>query len=88
MRFLCVHSPGIRQVFLIFILLEVNMSDYIEETKNLPLVLKVEDLMRLLSVSRNAAYALVKSGTIRSVRIGRSYRVPRDAFLEYLQKTS
>ena len=58
------------------------------KTKDLPLVLKVEDLMRLLSVGRNAAYALVKSGTIKSVRIGRSYRIPRHAVEEYLRKTS
>lgn len=56
--------------------------------ENLPLVLRVEDLMPLLSIGRNTAYELVRSGQIRSIRIGRSYRVSREAVLEYLSKSS
>ena len=40
--------------------------------------------MKVLSVSHNTAYALVRSGQIRSVRMGRSYRIPKDAVIEYL----
>ena len=53
-------------------------------TKDLPLVLHVKDLTSLLSVSHNTAYQLVRSGQIRSIRIGRNYRIPRDAVAEYL----
>ena len=52
--------------------------------KNLPLVLHVKDLSTLLSVSHNTAYELVRSGQIRSIRVGRNYRIPRDAVEEYL----
>lgn len=52
--------------------------------KDLPLVLHVKDLTSLLSVSHNTAYQLVRSGQIRSIRIGRTYRIPRDAVAEYL----
>lgn len=52
--------------------------------KELPLVLHVKDLSALLSVSHNTAYELVRSGKIRSVRVGRNYRIPRDAVEEYL----
>jgi len=51
-----------------------------------PAVLRVKDLAALLSVSHNTAYALVRSGQIRSIRIGRTYRIPRDAVEEYLRK--
>lgn len=51
---------------------------------DLPLVLHVKDLVRVLSVSQNTAYALVRSGQIRSIRMGRSYRIPKDAVIEYL----
>lgn len=51
-----------------------------------PAVLRVKDLAALLSVSHNTAYALVRSGQIRSIRIGRTYRIPRDAVDEYLRK--
>lgn len=52
--------------------------------KDLPLVLQVKDLSTLLAVSHNTAYQLVRSGQIRSVRVGRTYRIPRDAVEEYL----
>lgn len=54
--------------------------------EDLPLVLRVEDLMPLLSIGRNTAYALVRSGQIRSFRIGRCYRIPKDSVTEYLVK--
>lgn len=55
--------------------------------ENLPTVLHVKDLVPLLSISQNTAYALVRSGQIRSIRIGRTYRIPKEAVLEYLNKT-
>lgn len=42
--------------------------------------------MPLLSIGRNTAYALVRSGQIRSFRIGRCYRIPKDSVTEYLVK--
>ena len=55
--------------------------------EKLPLALHVKDLVPLLQVSHNIAYALVRSGQIRSIRIGRTYRIPRDAVIEYLLKS-
>ena len=53
---------------------------------DLPLTLRVEDLMPILGIGRNTAYELVRSRQIRSIRIGRQIRIPKDAVLEYLQK--
>ena len=53
---------------------------------HLPLVLHVKDLAEILSISQNTAYALVRSGQIRSIRTGRIYRIPKDALIEYLNK--
>ncbi|MGM9552950.1 MAG: helix-turn-helix domain-containing protein [Faecousia sp.] len=53
-----------------------------------PLVLKVKDLPPLLKVGRNTAYELVRSGKIHSVKVGRVYRIPRDAVIDYLLKSS
>ena len=50
----------------------------------LPLTLRVEDLMPILDIGRNTAYALVRCGTIRSIRIGKQLRIPKDALVEYL----
>ena len=53
-----------------------------EELKKdqLPQILHVKDLQVLLSISHNTAYELVRSGKIRSIRIGRTYKIPLDAF--------
>jgi len=51
---------------------------------DLPLVLRVEDLMPILDIGRNTAYALVRSGQIRSIKVGRQIRIPRNAVIEFL----
>lgn len=51
---------------------------------DLPFALRVEDLMPILNIGRNTAYELVRSGQIRSIRIGRQLRIPRDAVVEFL----
>ena len=53
---------------------------------DLPMTLRVEELMPILGIGRNTAYELIRSGQIRSVRIGRQIRIPRDALLEFLRK--
>lgn len=58
------------------------------EAKSLPLAYKVEELIPILRIGRNTAYELVRSGQIRSVRIGRTYRIPREALEDYLRKMS
>ena len=56
--------------------------------EKLPLTLHVKDLVPLLQVSHNIAYALVRSGQIRSIRVGRRYQISREAVAEYILKTS
>lgn len=53
-------------------------------SENLPVVLSVQQLAEVLQIGRNSAYDLVKSGQIRSIRIGRTIRIPQAALLEYL----
>lgn len=50
----------------------------------LPLTLRVEDLVSILDIGRNTAYELVRCGKIRSIRIGKQLRIPKDALVEYL----
>lgn len=50
----------------------------------LPLTLRVEDLMPILGIGRNTAYESVRSGQIRSIRIGRQLRVPKEALQTFL----
>ena len=55
---------------------------------NLPVVLSVQLLADVLQIGRNSAYDLVKSGQIRSIRIGRTIRIPQSALFDYLNQLS
>ena len=59
------------------------MENKYRSLEDLPLALRVEDLMPILGIGRNTAYELVRSGQIRSIKIGRQIRVPRDAVVEF-----
>jgi len=50
-------------------------------TSPLPLVLTVEQAAERLGVGRTVMYALVSSGAVESVQIGRLRRVPADALV-------
>ncbi|MFI5282471.1 MAG: helix-turn-helix domain-containing protein [Candidatus Dormibacterales bacterium] len=52
----------------------------------LPLVLTPSDVQRVLRIGRRQTYSLLDSGAIRSVRVGRSIRIPRSNLLAYLSK--
>ena len=62
------------------------MENKYRSLDELPLALKVEDLMPILGIGRNTAYELVRSGQIRSVKVGRQIRVPKDAVVEFLSR--
>ena len=53
----------------------------------LPLTLRVEDLMPILGIGRNTAYELVRSKQIFSVKIGRQLRIPKQALIDYLSSS-
>ena len=61
------------------------MENKCRDLSYLPMTLRVEDLMPILGIGRNTAYELIRSGQIRSVRIGRQIRIPREALLEFLE---
>ncbi|WP_298020970.1 excisionase family DNA-binding protein [uncultured Dysosmobacter sp.] len=38
-----------------------------------------------LNTGRNKIYALISSGAIKALRIGNHYRIPREAFIDFLK---
>ena len=52
--------------------------------EDIPLILKVTDIMVLLGIGRNTAYELLRCGAIRSIRIGKQLRIPKEAVIEYI----
>ena len=61
-------------------------EDYRTTTGMLPITLCVEDLMPILNVGRNTAYRLVRSGEIRSIKVGRQIRIPRQFLIDFLNQ--
>ena len=51
-----------------------------------PLLLTVTDAASLLAISRSALYGLIREGSIVSVTIGRSRRIPSPALDRYIQE--
>ncbi len=46
----------------------------------------VSDIMEVLGIGRNAAYKLVNSNQFRIIRVGRSIRISKESFDEWLNK--
>lgn len=47
-------------------------------------VLTPQDIMDILNIGKNSAYALLNSGQLRGFRVGRSWRVPTEALEEFM----
>lgn len=60
------------------------MTSNYHSFEELPLTLRVEDLMPILGIGRNTAYELVRSKQIYSAKIGRQLRIPKQALIDYL----
>ena len=51
-----------------------------------PILVSVADAARMLSIGRTAAWELVRKQKIKSVKIGRTRRVPIEAIQEYIER--
>jgi excisionase family DNA binding protein len=51
-----------------------------------PILVTVEDAAEMLSIGRTAAWELVRKRKIKSVKIGRTRRIPITAIQEYIQQ--
>ena len=54
--------------------------------RDLPLTLRVPDIAELLGIGRNTAYKLIKTGELKSIRIGKQIRIPRDKLIRFLTR--
>jgi len=48
-------------------------------------LLTVDEVVDVLKIGRTKVYDLIKSNTIRSVKIGRSRRIPQSALKEFIE---
>ena len=59
------------------------ITSYIE-MNDIPLMLTVEEMGRLLRISRNTAYAFAKSGEIPTIKVGKQIRIYRGDVMNYM----
>ena len=55
-----------------------------EQTKD---VLTVKDVQKILNIGVNSAYNLIHSKGFPVIKIGSTYRIPRDAFYAWLSES-
>lgn len=48
--------------------------------------LTCKDIQEILGISRNTAYKLIRLPGFPKIKIGHSYRIPRDKFEAYLKE--
>lgn len=47
-------------------------------------VISINELMEILGIGRNSAYRLLKEGTIKTLRVGTHYIIPKQSVILYL----
>ncbi len=55
-----------------------------EDTPRTPALMTVREVADALRVHQRTAYRLISNGSIRAIKIGSQWRVPQEAFLEFL----
>ena len=64
----------------------MGFSDvYRSVLKEYPDILTVEEMSRALGVSTKTGYKLLRENKIDSIKVGRSYRIPKAHLLSYLR---
>ena len=63
--------------------MNANTQNTVAETKR---TYTVEEIAKLLSIGRTTAYALVKEGHFKTVRIGSAIRISKQSFDEWLDR--
>lgn len=50
-----------------------------------PDVLEAADIAEILKIGMNSTYRLLRSGAIRSHKVGSLYRIPKSCMVDYLE---
>lgn len=61
---------------------EMNISMFSEYDD----IVSIEDVMGMLHIGKFAVYSLLKSKTIRCVRVGRKYIIPQKSVIKFIEE--
>jgi excisionase family DNA binding protein len=48
-------------------------------------IVSVDDVMKMLHIGRTAVYTLLQNGSIRSVKVGRKYIIPKQSVIDFVK---
>lgn len=51
----------------------------------IPDIMSVEEMRSILKIGRNKAYAIVGTGAIKSLKIGRTIRIPKRYVVDFIE---
>jgi len=54
------------------------------KVRHVPVLLRPEEVAKSLAIGRTAVFDLIRTGELRSVKIGKSRRIPAEAVVEYV----
>ena len=57
-------------------------------TKAIPLVYTVKEVSQTHQIGKTLVYRLIRSKKLRSIRVGNKYLVPRDALVDFLNRST
>lgn len=63
------------------------MEYWEEKERKFSDILTVKELMDYLAIGKNTAYDLLHSKKIRSIKIGRVYKIPKTEVQEYIKNS-
>lgn len=51
-------------------------------------IVMVNDLCEMLSIGKNSAYTLLNTGAIKALHYGRVWKIPKQAVIDFVLKSS
>ena len=52
-----------------------------------PSIVSVDQMTEMLDIGRNTAYKLLNDGSIKSIRIGRVHKIPKQNIISFINKS-
>lgn len=53
-----------------------------------PNIVNAEDARKMLNIGRNKIFELLKTGKLKSIKIGRNYKIPKQYIIDFLNQNN
>ena len=80
------QSNGHSKAHIITIIMILGVTDINNQEcfKDYPDVVSIEEVQTMLRIGRNAVYELLRSGVIKSLKVGKKYIIPKVSIIKYV----